>query len=885
MDKDDELKNMQQMLNALESRVRRLEAELQLKNDESSAPPPLLAFSASPEKSIVERSGSPYIIPEDKILENSDSVRPIQEVQIISITDSADANPGDDIHPNADSAIASTVNINLADKDSATTILENRILANADSANADSVITGNPTSLEAKIGLYWLSRLGVSFIVLGIAFLIAYSFQYFGPIAKIVTGFTISSLLLALGEFIERKQKLVGYGHALAGGAWSLAYFTAYAMHHIESVRVIQDPLLGAIAMMAVAMAAIAYAFKKNSEMVAVLAVCLGFVTLSVSGLTLFSPIASFILTAALSFMVFKRQWSKLYCAGLMTAFGVLLCSLDPLLVSKSNPDRFMTLFFLAPYVVAGGLLPVFLKDATSFSRSSSAVVNIVAATATCINLMPLLRDLPWPEDALAYGIVAVTWGLFAYVMRSQSCKTSALTNSLIALSSATLFMPALNHGHPTLAAWSLELAIVAWAGMKFGLRSFRYFALGLAFVLSFACLFDLGKAGNSSVAGLAIPNNLLTVLPSLVVLFALSSVHQSRRFKDFVSNTESNFSFYWYFHLAGMLSAMLVPAVLYRDSPAPAMAGQVLVILYAIQSFAAGYLGQLWKRPYLSGLSMAGFFVTGCCLTVPGAHQVLSWSMLIGLMYLLAFQYRKSLFAPDRLFFHFLFSMAALFTLLTPPPPSDVTVATIWSAELLVLAGLYYKLGDSLFKYLASCVALVLFFFLLSYSGQSWALVIASSASIFVASHFLRQRSSQESAMELKAPSFTLILSRMFNVGASIILANFIGAHLQNGLVSVGWAAEGLLLLAAGFIYSDKVMRMCGLLAFSMVAFRLLFIDLSGANTVFRIISFIVAGVVFMLTGYAYAWFSKRFEQSKKESQSSESNSLDANSASFEDN
>ena len=64
-------------------------------------------------------------------------------------------------------------------------------------------------SLEARIGLYWLHKLGIVSIVLGVAFLIMYSFQYFAPALKLLTGCGVSASLILLGT------GLVGVGARL----------------------------------------------------------------------------------------------------------------------------------------------------------------------------------------------------------------------------------------------------------------------------------------------------------------------------------------------------------------------------------------------------------------------------------------------------------------------------------------------------------------------------------------------------------------------------------------------------------------------------------------------------------------------------------------------
>src|SRR5271170_4221272 len=111
----------------------------------------------------------------------------------------------------------------------------------------------NKQSLETRIGLYWLHKLGIVSIVLGVAFLIMYSFQFFGPSLKLLTGLAVSSSLILLGSRMAAKEQQKWFGHGLTAGGWSLLYFTTYAAYYLPNVAIISSLSLEAILLMAVA--------------------------------------------------------------------------------------------------------------------------------------------------------------------------------------------------------------------------------------------------------------------------------------------------------------------------------------------------------------------------------------------------------------------------------------------------------------------------------------------------------------------------------------------------------------------------------------------------------------------------------------------------------
>src|SRR5579872_7271428 len=60
------------------------------------------------------------------------------------------------------------------------TIVESKILPTSTEHVAEEHLLVPKQNLETRIGQYWLNKLGVISLVIGVVFLILYSFQYFG---------------------------------------------------------------------------------------------------------------------------------------------------------------------------------------------------------------------------------------------------------------------------------------------------------------------------------------------------------------------------------------------------------------------------------------------------------------------------------------------------------------------------------------------------------------------------------------------------------------------------------------------------------------------------------------------------------------------------------
>ncbi len=71
-----------------------------------------------------------------------------------------------------------------------------------------------------------------------------------------------------------------------------------------------------------------------------------------------------------------------------------------------------------------------------------------------------------------------------------------------------------------------------------------------------------------------------------------------------------------------------------------------------------------------------------------------------------------------------------------------------------------------------------------------------------------------------------------------------------------MAWGAEGLVLLAVGFPLRDRTLRLSGLTLFMVCILKLFVYDLRNLETLYRILSFIVLGVILVGVSWAYTRF-----------------------------
>ncbi len=95
--------------------------------------------------------------------------------------------------------------------------------------------------------------------------------------------------------------------------------------------------------------------------------------------------------------------------------------------------------------------------------------------------------------------------------------------------------------------------------------------------------------------------------------------------------------------------------------------------------------------------------------------------------------------------------------------------------------------------------------------------------------------------------------LFHAYSAVASGLLTVLFWAKVPGRWLSQVWAVEGLALLSVGFAIRSKTQRVCGLVVFGLLMLKVLFVDLAGAETIYRIWSFIIAGAILLTASFIY--------------------------------
>jgi uncharacterized membrane protein len=239
---------------------------------------------------------------------------------------------------------------------------------------ADSAEPQTSGSVEMRIGKYWLNRIGIGSLVLGVVFLLLYSYQFFGVIGKLLIGFLASTILVVGGDRIARHKGEEWYGNALIGGGWALMYFSAYAMHFVPQLKIIDSFALELVPLFGVAAGAMWHGVKSKSEVIGLIATLFGILAISFGPASILSDVGYFGIAAIASLVAINMRWTKQMYVAIVSCYGAFTCTTGRLLIPGfewSVADSWWSVAALASYWSVFNAAMVTFAEGDSNSRNS----------------------------------------------------------------------------------------------------------------------------------------------------------------------------------------------------------------------------------------------------------------------------------------------------------------------------------------------------------------------------------------------------------------------------------------------------------------------------------------------------------------------------------
>jgi hypothetical protein len=763
---------------------------------------------------------------------------------------------------------------------------------------------------EAMLGGNWANKIGVFVLVVGIALLLRYSFTQFGPVGRVSIGIAASLALLVSGAVIESKERYQIFARGLLGGGWAALYVTVYAMHAVDAARVIDSAVAGAILLLAVAAGMILHSLRYRSQTVTGLAYFVAFGTLAITDMTSLPFLALIPLAASLLYVAHRFAWTRMTMLGLVATYAVVVLRGDtgaPLWQAQTIFAVYWLLFeaydVLHPeaqllWLNAAGALGLSLLKWQHAAPDKLWMLLTAAAGAYLVNAAVRIRSGKWHGPATLTAALAAG-AIFQKLDHQWVASALVVEAELFYLAGLRLRAPYLRwlgtslFGLETLRVlasdlWALPLqqwapvasldAVVFYVNRAICAADFFYGYAGagmLALVIgketqepyrsvawqaaaagAFALgwwrrLFDFRLQGYLLLAvGLVgtaaetreLPLAVAAGICYAAVLCALWSGH------DRLADDERDLLRLG----AGGLAVAALMALIWRLVPGEYLGVAWMALALPILELGLRRLPSDFRRMAYAAAAVGAVRV--CAFNLAGLQNSGPWPpRLIPLWaalpaYAMASRARREeagLALIGASSAGLAFAVVALWALL---PAGMVAAAWALAALLLLLAANLWK--QEVFRWQSyAAAALAYFFCMANLPDLSLALwpSCAAAACLYAAQLVAKRDTRPRLFFSLMATTLTTLL---------------LYYRISGSMLTVACGIQGVVLLAAGFPLRDRVLRISGLVLLLSCILKLFLWDLRHLETLPRIVSFIVLGLILLGVSWIYTRFRERVEK-----------------------
>ena len=661
----------------------------------------------------------------------------------------------------------------------------------------------------------WLLRIGVLILVTGIGFFLKYSIDsgLLGEQARVALT-VLSGVAMIIGgvRLAYGKYHLLSQG--LLGGGITVLYFSVFAtfsFYHLLGVY----PSFALMILVTACTASLA--IRLDSMLVAIFAIIGGFCTpiLLSTGQVDFVGLFSYMLLLGIGLLIINwyKHWHLLNFLSFL--FNYLL------FFGAMQNYQLENFWQVLPFLIGFFMLystTVFLFCLAKRAKSTlldllALIVNAAIFFATAYYLIETAYGQLWV--ALLTVVLSAFYIVHAYYCLARRVQDRELLLSFIGLAAffVTITLPLLLSKQWITVSWSLQALVMLWLAGKVRSAFLQQVAYLLYFiVLVRFCFFDLPDQYSMAINNAQPFGNFLLGLLERVISFGIPIGSLAMAFKLIekpapasllVCDTGNDVALW-------LKDNWLLQATLILS------AGMLFIVLQLELYRSFGYLYPPLQQPVLT----------------------LIW---LTASLLLLFRYQA---APGKMLLRALqlFMIAVLVKLLFFDLSS-------WDLSLSHIAA-----GDNIWTLRYGG----------GYSFQLALMRLLDFAAIigFFIFAFRRLSVTDDDTTDMRlwlGGAALVLLFTFLSLEINSMLYQYVPG-LRSGGVSILWSLFGLTLVFSGIKRRISILRMIGLALFALVAWKVFFIDLARLEQLYRIIAFIVLGMLALVGAFAYMRYQQIF-------------------------
>lgn len=352
-------------------------------------------------------------------------------------------------------------------------------------------------SMEYAVASQWLLRIGIVILVVGVGFFLKYSIEhgFLGPSARVALSTVTGLTMLVVGtQLLGRKYHVFGQG--LMGGGLATLYFSVYAANSFYGLI---DPLPAFALMGAITILAGGIAIWFDSMLVAVLGIIGGYGTpiMLSTGVVNFPGLFGYMLILGIGVLAicFWKNWLLVNYLSFFATYGLFFAAMV-----DYQQSYFWEVFpFLVAFFVQFSTM-TFLYKIVREAKSNlldllALLINAGVFFAVGHQMIDQMYGRHWVA-ALSLSLTAFYISHVAYFLRRRLVDRELLVSFLgLAAFFLAITMPLVLSREWITASWAIQAVVLLWVAQKLGSEFVRHVSyLLFAIVLVRFGVYDLNR-------------------------------------------------------------------------------------------------------------------------------------------------------------------------------------------------------------------------------------------------------------------------------------------------------------------------------------------------------------------------------------------------------
>ncbi len=174
-------------------------------------------------------------------------------------------------------------------------------------------------ALEYRIGQFWMAKIGIVVLALGIVFLLTFPYKDVAPFLPSLFGYLIAGAIFVLARYLHDSFSYIS--RYLVGGGLVLFYFSTLRLYFFSAEPLLNNLTIEIALLLLVVAVNLIVSWRRQSVYLTAISLTLGYITVILSNQAIFTFLMIAILSTLTVYLKLKFRWDNLIFLGIILSY------------------------------------------------------------------------------------------------------------------------------------------------------------------------------------------------------------------------------------------------------------------------------------------------------------------------------------------------------------------------------------------------------------------------------------------------------------------------------------------------------------------------------------------------------------------------------------